>query len=343
MKRTKTQLRLAKLVDLFQGETSLLIVLQDFPDPDAIAAAAALQRLANAMGRIQCSVCHGGIVGRAENRAMVDYLDVNLRPLDRIDFSRYGLIAMVDTQPGTGNNSLPREITPDIVIDHHPIRHATRCSPFIDIRRRYGATSTILFEYLRDAGVAIDVPLATALSYGIYSDTQDLGREYSQPDIDAFAALHPSANKRMLREIQWGRVPRVYFQMLASALKNATVHGSAMLSGLGDVHHPDMIGEVADLLLRNKSTRWVLCYGFYDRKLLFSLRSHASHADAGKIAARMVAGSGSGGGHHGSAGGRIVLAEGDLRARLRAERRIVQRFLHQVRQEGRRGVPLVTL
>jgi nanoRNase/pAp phosphatase (c-di-AMP/oligoRNAs hydrolase) len=162
-RRTKdrTEQRLEKLTAILAGKSTLLIVMQDFPDPDAIASAVALRELANKLAGTQCSLAHGGVVGRAENATMVKYLGLNLRLMHEIDPSKFDIIAMVDTQPGTGNNSLDPEVVPHIVIDHHPIRRATRKAPFIDIRSKYGATATIMYEYLTRASIAPDAPSRT--------------------------------------------------------------------------------------------------------------------------------------------------------------------------------------
>ena len=74
----KTRSKFSKLVKLMQGKTSFLIVMQDNPDPDSIAAAVALRRFANNVAGLKCSIAHGGTVGRGENRALVQYLNLNL-------------------------------------------------------------------------------------------------------------------------------------------------------------------------------------------------------------------------------------------------------------------------
>ena len=177
--RAATPRKFKRLREVFEGHATMLIVLQDFPDPDAIAAASALKELGRKLGAIQTSLACSGLVGRAENRALVRYLGLNLLKMDKLDAGNFDLVAMVDTQPGTGNNGLPVEHVPDIVIDHHPIRPATRKARFFDIRGRYGSTSTILYEYMEEAGIDIEIPLATALAYGIRSDTSDqIGRAH---------------------------------------------------------------------------------------------------------------------------------------------------------------------
>ena len=229
----KTRLKYPDFAMRMQGKSSLLIVMQDNPDPDSIAAAVAFRRLANARAKLKCSIAHGGTVGRGENRALVRYLNLNLLSCRNIDFKQFDLIGMVDTQPGTGNNSLPANIVPDFVFDHHPFRRNTRLSGFYDVRRKYGSTSTILLEYLCKAGLVPDVPLATAMLYAVRSDTQDLGREAAQADIRAIELLFPIANKRMLSEIQRGSVPKEYFRMLSESLQNARVCGHSIVTHIG--------------------------------------------------------------------------------------------------------------
>jgi len=323
------------------GKSFLLIAMQDSPDPDSLAAAVALRKLANNLGNLQCSIVCGGTVGRGENRALVKYLGLNLRSYAEIDYDKYDLVAMVDTQPWTGNNSLPEGVLPDIVIDHHPIRHQTRAVPFTDIRSGYGATSTILVEYLIEAGITPETPLATALLYGIRSDTQDFGRESSQADIDAIEFLYPFANNRRIGDIQRGKVPRVYYQMLADALRNARVQGPAIITELGDVDNPDMIAEVADLLLREDETTWTMCTGYWKDKLIISLRTSDENNLAGKVMRHMVARRGTGGGHQTYAGGQIPLVKGTKTERERIERDIETRFLDAIGAEDKPGVRLV--
>ena len=319
----------------------MLIAIQDNPDPDAIASAVALRKLANTLSNIQCSIAHGGTVGRAENRALVRYLGLNLRPIDQLDMTQFELFAMVDTQPGTGNNSLPAEIEPDIVIDHHTCCQQTRRCRFTDIRNKYGAAATILYEYLTAAKVQIEAPLATALLYAIRSDTQDLGRDTTKADIESFICLYPLANKRILSHIQRGQVSRDYYQMLADALKNACVYGSAIVTNLGPIENPDMIAEVADMLLRDDTTDWVMVCGYFQQNMLISLRTEAEDAHAGKVIRRIVARKGSGGGHPSYAGGQIPLSDDTQKSKQKLEKTILNRFLKQVSADFRHETELI--
>jgi nanoRNase/pAp phosphatase (c-di-AMP/oligoRNAs hydrolase) len=355
-RRNQTRERLEKLKSLWARGESLLIVMQNNPDPDAIAAACALRELANKTAGLNCQFAYGGTIGRAENRELVHYLGFAFHPFAEISHQKSDLIAMVDTQPATGNNPLPEGVQPDIIIDHHPATEASRGVAFADIREHYGATSTILWEYLCEAKITPEIPVATALLYGIRSDTQDLGREATKADIVAIEALYPLANKRMLSQIQQGRVPSAYYQMLSTALANTKLYSHALICNIGDIDNPDMIGEVADLLIRHEEVDWVMCYGFYNDQMLISLRTQDDRLDAGDVARSVVDKLGTGGGHASMAGGQISLradewlkpksarlarlSSGESR-RVRLQRLIRSRFLKSLRIKTRKSRPLV--
>jgi len=339
----KTAQKLEQLKNILIGKKALLIVMQDFPDPDALASAAALRELAHVLSGTPCTVTSGGSFGRSENAALARYLRLPYHRLKKIDPVNYDVIAMVDTQPETGNNSLPAEVAVQIVIDHHPIRRATRSVPFTDIRNQYGACSTILFEYLTGAGIDIDTPTATALLYGIRSDTQDMGRESRKADIDAFVALYPVANKRMLGEIQKSKTSPSYFKLLSTALLNSRVYGRTLISNAGIIDIPDILGEIADLMLRNEEIDWALCYGFYDNRMLISLRTSDSKGDSGAIIRRIVSGQGTGGGHRTMAGGQIPLKEGSADEKKKTEELVQKRYLKALKSSDRKGISLLKL
>ncbi len=328
-------------MSLFEGESRLLIVMQDNPDPDSIAAAVALRKLVNTLTEVKCSIAHGGTIGRGENRALVRYLGLNLRDIHTMEFESYDLIAMVDAQPGPGNHSLPSGILPDIVFDHHPFKKLTREVSFSDVRRDYGSCCTILSEYLKLAKITPDVPLATALLYGIRSDTQDLGREAVQADIEAFEWVYPPANKRMLSSIQRGSVPMGYFQLLSVALTNARIYDKAIVTCLGPVDNPDMIGEVADLFLREEQTCWTLCMGCYEGKILMSVRTSDENGQAGEVIKKVVSRRGTGGGHQTYAGGQISFHKNTKTEMTTLQTVIRQKFLEALGKSECRGERLI--
>lgn len=344
-KKSHNKRKLAKLFNALEGARNLLIVMQDNPDPDAIACAASLRRLALGQPQLTCTLAHGGSVGRAENQALVSYLGLNLRRFHDIIPDRFERVALVDTQPGTGNNALPRTMLPHIVIDHHPLRKESRSVAFTDIRNRYGAASTILFEYLQAAGITPEMPLATALLYGIRSDTQDLGRKATKADIEAHLELYPLANLRMLAQIEHSELPEHYYTLLHRALGSARRQGDCVCAPLGRVKNPDMMGEVADLLVRMEGVSWCMCLGAIEGRMLLSIRRRAtdpSGHSAATIARQTVGRHGTSGGHSLIAGGQVELKHDTDTEIAQIEQRLLRAFSRSLNQRTTDPVCLVS-
>jgi nanoRNase/pAp phosphatase (c-di-AMP/oligoRNAs hydrolase) len=338
MSATPTRGRLQGLLQVLDRPGPLVILPHDNPDPDALAAAATLRYLAHELLGKDATIALGGIVGRAENRAMLTYLNIKLVPVDEVTLNGGTHVALVDTQPRRPNNSLPDEIVPAIVIDHHPAYGAYDGVPYLDLRDAYGATSTILTEYLEEANIEIESKIATALFYGINAETQDLGREATAADVEASHFLYPHTNKRRLAKIENARVPREYFRVFRKAIERAVLYDRAVVSMLGDVQYPDMVAEVADFLLRLDQVEWAAALGVYQRQLYCSIRTTDRDANAGEILQRVLGGR-SAGGHDMIAGGRVPIG-GDARLRQQTVMHVRDRLLAELGIHGA-GQPLV--
>ncbi|HYV57974.1 MAG TPA: DHHA1 domain-containing protein [Candidatus Nitrosopolaris sp.] len=330
---------LTSLLQTLDRSGPLVILPHDNPDPDALASAAALKHIVTTLLEKEAHIALGGIVGRAENRAMLTYLNISLVPVGEVCFGGDTQIALVDTQPRRSNNSLPDEIVPAVVIDHHPAYALYPDVPFLDLRDQYGATSTILTEYLRDLKLDIESKLATALFYGIAAETQDLGREATAADIEASHFLYPYTNKRRLAKIENARVPREYFRVFGEAIERATLYDRVVVSMLGEVQYPDMMAEVADFLLRLDRVEWAAAIGGYGSSLYCSVRTTERDVNAGDLL-RSILGSRSAGGHDMIAGGRIDVGD-DPEERDRAALRVRDRLLAALAVDPAQGQPLV--
>ena len=319
--------QLERLLGAFRGRPRSVIVLHDHPDPDAIGAGLALAALLKDRLDEEPPLVHGGVIARAENRALVEELGVVLVRAADFDWSAAGPVALVDCQPATGNHALPAGLVPALVLDHHPPIGEVDPSTLADIRPSYGATCTIMTEYLEDAQVRVDERLATALFYGIKTDTQDLGRQASGIDALAYLRLFVSADKRALARIQNPRLPRSYYQALHRALEQAQIYGDVAVVLLGELEMPETTGETADLLVRLQGIRWALCVGAYEAKVLFSVRTTSARGDAGALAVQLAEGYGAAGGHWRLAGGALPLHDDQPASRRALERHLVRTFL----------------
>ena len=336
------RLKLDRLVQYARGHRKALILTHDNPDPDSIASAVALAHILEHMAGVEAVVAYGGIVGRAENRAMVRVLKLPVLPISRVVFEDHDLIAMVDTQPEQGNHSLPARHFPDVIIDHHPERPETRLAPIADVGSEIGATSTVVVEYFRASGLHMPAPIATALYYGIKADTRDLGRQTTPADIDAYLWLFPAVDKEALAEIEHPRLPIEYFRLYHTAIERAVVYDHAVICDLGEVYAPDMVAEVAERFLFLDEVKWSLGFGEYEGQLYFSLRTSDRRMNAGRLIREVIEEKGGSAGGHGSmAGARIPLRGLGPAARARFKQDLVQRFLKGFGVRSRKGKHII--
>jgi nanoRNase/pAp phosphatase (c-di-AMP/oligoRNAs hydrolase) len=333
------QERLELLLKAVGGLSRMLILPHNDPDPDAIASAIALRHLLAEKPNVEARIAYQGIIGRAENKALMRYLGHPLQYLTGEDVRWADALALVDTQPGVGNNALPRTSKATVVIDHHPLREETAAATFADVRSDVGATSTVLTEYLKTADVEIPSSLATALFYGIKTDTMGLGRGASPADTAAYFYLQPRIDVDALIEIERAQVPAEYFKSFDRALHSVRDYGGVLVAYIGQMSYPDLAAEMADLLLRLEGARWVICIGVYQDELILSARTRSRKGGAGKLMQHLVGEQGSAGGHGTMAAGHLVLDDQDPG---QLAEQISQRALHLLKvSPGKEGRPIL--
>lgn len=305
--------QIEKMIKHLRSCDRVWIATHDNPDPDGLASAFALRHLLrfgdNGEDKVPVEISTSGIIGRAENRALFNYLNVRITPMDELTPDEDPAVVLVDTQPKRANNSVPGWVTPHAIIDHHQDWGTSKKVQFRDIRPNYGATSTILTEYLRASELPLDRKMATALFYGIASETQELGREPTRADMRAHKYLYPLIDPTRLTRIERARVPRDYFRIFRLAIERGRIHGPLVISWLGRVDYPDMVAEVADFLMRLDETQISICFGRYQDNFFVSLRTLDKKLNASNLMQKALKGIGSGGGHEGMAGGKASLGD----------------------------------
>lgn len=323
-----------QMLEWLRGRGKAIIVIHDNPDPDCLASAMALGHLLAVRLNREAVITFSGMIGRSENLAMARELGIKLTPLEMVDLGESSVVCMLDTQPGTGNNSLPAGCRVDIVIDHHPVREASRSCRWMDIRQEYGVTATILYEYLLAQRVSIGTKLATALFYAIRSETQDLGREANRPDRDAYLRLFPLANKRLLYEISHPKLPIEHFLTIHRGIENSIRYGNLLVVNLMAICFPEVVAELADYLLRLEGIETVLCMGHYNQEVILSIRTTNASLNAGDIIGRVVDGRGKAGGHGMMAGGKLEKVPFDPGGLREVEEWLTIRLLSELSLDG---------
>ena len=337
MNFTAVQDRVQELLGVLDGRKRLLVLTHTNPDPDSLASAMGVRHLvAEKLGlRSDFGLC--GRILRAENKEMVRSLAIDMVPVDELDVDDYDCFALVDTQPGFGHTKLPEGHAVDIVIDHHmPPEHPVDGPPprFVDVRTELGATSTLVTSYLMDAGVEVPTDIATGLFYGIKTDTADLSRNVTPLDERAYEFLNPRVDRAKLASITSPALPLEYYRMLRQALSNIRIFGDVVLCSLGRIKSPEMVAEVADLLLRLEGKRAVYCGGLVERTYYVSVRTEIGVRDAWYLIRDALNGEGSFGGHGTVAGGSVVMPDADPRTLKRLERRLEKNILRSMGVEG---------
>lgn len=317
-----------------------LVLTHDNPDPDALTAAALLCHLLRRRFHREATPAYGGLIGRAENRELYRFLRFPFSLVRQLELSRFQHFALVDTQPRTGNNQLPPGINPDLVFDHHPLRKSTQSARFYDVRPDYGATATLLTEYVLAAGLRLTQALATGVTYAIRSETRELGREAAGPDRAAYDAMLPRASKPALSRIQHAHQPLSYFRNLHQALENLETAGNLIVSHLGRVEQPDIVPEIADLLLRLEGKTWSLATGVYEDRVYLSIRTTNARAEAGQIMRRLVGRRGKGGGHGMMAGGWVAIPKAPAGDPANLQRQLAGRLARALDKNPDKLAPL---
>lgn len=286
--------------------TRLAIVLQDNPDPDAIACGLALKRIAEHFDK-SAEIMYGGEIGHEENKALVNMLGIKLIPISEVDLRDFSHIALVDTAIPGENNSLPRNAKVNIVIDHHPVDADRIKAEYVDIRSNVGAASTILTEYLLKLKIDIPEDIATALFHGIKTDTQNFTRGVTPEDLKALVVLYPKANHDLLAKIQTPSMSAETLDVLAEAIRNRKIEGSILLSNVGFIRNRDTLPQAAEYLLNLEGISTVIVYGLAKDVVHLSGRNKDIRINLGEMMEKAFGDIGEAGGHARAAAAKIPL------------------------------------
>jgi len=293
--------RLVEFYSLFGKDDQVLVVIN--ADPDAIASAMAVKRLLRYRVK-NVTIAYPNEIRRLNNVVMVDLLKIPMERLHTVKIGDYTKKVMLDSQP----SHLPcfENITFDVVIDHHP---ATKgwVAPFVDIRKDFGATASMLVEYLRAASLKPSVALATALFYAVKVDTSNFEKKATLADAISFRYLFNIANMNLVRKIELSSFRRSELNYFKTALNEMKVSKQRLYVHLGRVPSPDMLVLIADFLNQVHEVAWVFVSGLYSDKLVVIFRCDGYKKNAGRLAEKMFSTIGSAGGHREMARAEVLL------------------------------------
>jgi len=285
--------RLERLREVCEGAKNVRVIIYANPDPDALASALALKKILETKKRV-VKIGYTGAIGRPENACMIRQLRIPAFPVSEEEAAHSDVIAIVDSQPQFFTDfSLPRC---DIVIDHHPLPDVI-LSKFVDIRPDYMSTSSIMTEYLKATGLRLTKNLASALFYGIKTDTRHFMGDMSHGDVEAIRWLRGKADRDIVKQIEFSQFSREALDYFSIALVRRRFLNGVMFSHLGPVPFFDVCVQVADFFIRVENVSWALVTGVIGDALVVVFRNDGLKKDAGYLARTAFGGIGSAGGH----------------------------------------------
>jgi len=301
MKRSSAD-RLSGFFKQFTSSDRVLVVIS--ADPDAIACALAVRRLL--AGRTAGVVISNvNQISRPDNLAMIRLLKIPLVAFSDVRTEQFAKLVIVDSQPK--HNEHMAALHPQVIIDHHP--DTGYQAPFTDIRPTYGATATIMTEYLRAARIVPAQTLATALYHAIKTDTDDFKRQTLAEDLQAFQYLLRRTNIQLARRITQADLRLDYLKYFKIALQYMRLRKGRVFVHLGTVANPDVCVIIADFFMRIHTVSWSIVSGICDKKLVVIFRNDGARVNAGRIAQEGFGSFGSAGGHKTMARAEINLVD----------------------------------
>jgi nanoRNase/pAp phosphatase (c-di-AMP/oligoRNAs hydrolase) len=341
--RRKGPRRSDQLLAILEEARSVTFVSHVHPDPDSLGSMLGLAYLVEtALGKTTRLV-QDGLISRAENRAMVELLDLDLIPIEEVTSSLDDAVVMVDSQPNTGRHSFGGDMPLCAVIDHHDTPGQLDDIPFVDVRRGLGATCSIVTSYLMEQDMEVPERLATGLLYGIETELSGYPREASSLDDGALLYLYPLADKDLLARIRNARLPQSYFECILQALQSSFVYDHLIVSWVNDLPQPELAAEVVDFLIRFEEVDWAVCAGVYQDQLVLSVRTAMRGSRAGEVLRQVVGKLGKAGGHDRRAGGTIQLPSTSPSAVEEIQSELRRRLLKALHIDDCRGQRLVSL
>ncbi|MBA3530483.1 MAG: bifunctional oligoribonuclease/PAP phosphatase NrnA [Ardenticatenales bacterium] len=260
--------RLVELLEQHRGERHV-VVLQDYPDPDAIASGWA-HRLIAAQYDIDCVLLYAGRISHQQNLALVNLLEVELtRYTDGFDLRQFSGSVFVDNQGTTSSVTLrlsEAHIPPLVIVDHHEIQDLIRAK-YTDIRP-VGACATLYVEYIRQGLLKLDPKrsehrrLTTALMHGIQTETNGFIKAH-QEEFKAAAFLSDYYDYGLLTEIMSQSRSKSVMEIIRRALENREIRENFSISGIGYVRAEDRdaIPQAADFLLTEENVHTAIVFG----------------------------------------------------------------------------------
>jgi nanoRNase/pAp phosphatase (c-di-AMP/oligoRNAs hydrolase) len=290
-----------RLFTLLAGwEGTLGIITHKNPDPDAISSAMALAEIAKHANpkTLTTRIFYEGNIGHQENRTFVNLLDIKMEHLTAEALQQCTYLALIDCPAPGVNNDVPLQVRINIIIDHHQDgRHLVTQNSFVDIRPGVGATASILTQCLQELDVPVDKRVATALLYGIRTDTKEFKRNVTPQDLSYAGFLLPLTDADLLDKIMSPSMSQETLDVIGTAINKRKIQSGYLFANVGYVMNRDALPQAAEILITLEGVNTALIYGITDNAIVISARNRDVRLHIGNALSEAFGDMGDAGGH----------------------------------------------
>lgn len=293
---------ISSLVDQLNPKLPVVVQAHDFPDHDAVGTAFALAQLLE-RHELNVRLAYGGLIQSDSLRDAIEALGIDIRPISELELAEDVQLIIVDGFSGNSNmtGSAGSVVA---VIDHHPPPWEARC-PYADIRASYGACSTILYEYYRDAGEPMEPTVATALLMGLMMDTAFMTRGVAEVDIDAFNVLFRYGDWETAARLLKNSLSLSDLAAFRQAIDVCVIARSFSFIALQGEYSAEVMALIADFFLNLREVHFVVVVSGDRDEHRMSVRSEDHNYPCDVVIQSALEGIGSGGGHIHMGGGSV--------------------------------------
>lgn len=286
----------------FEKFQSIYIQCHDSPDADAIGSGFALYEYFRQMGKEVHLIYAGGTrITKPSLKIMLEKLSI---PIEyREEVTDCEALITVDCQYNGGNITC-FDAAQTAMVDHH-----LPCVPVDEwcyIVSDCGSCCTVVWMLLEEVGYDVrkDRKLATALYYGLYSDTGQLSEIYHPKDREMRDYLADSIDREVMENMVNSNLSRRELAIAGRALSDYYYDETYEFAVLHtDPCDPNLLGVISDLAIQVAGIGVCVVYSETPIGYKMSIRSSAGDVEASRLAAHISGGIGSGGGRQTKAGG----------------------------------------
>jgi len=285
------------------------IFCHDNPDADTLASAWALQHICE-IHKVKAIIYYVGVMNMPQSKELVRHLDLRIKGLSTPQevlgaLASHAKLALVDCARPGENNSLPPTAVPNIIVDHHSTNMAIKPGEAYDIRGNIGATSSIMTSHMINLGIPMEVKLATALFYGIKTDTMDFTTNVNTLDLMSAAYLSAYVFKPLLDLFEAPLMSKSTLDALGMALKDREVRNYVSVAFLGELPDRSALPMIVDMLMQEEGVQTAVAMALVGDTVQLSARNRDKKIHVGEALHLAFEGMGSAGGHASSAGGQL--------------------------------------